>query len=387
MRHLLLIILALLLASCGMGNPFNALGSAKVEPPAELVEVNTRIQPRTLWSQDVGAGTSDQLLNLVPWADGSQLYVAEAEGAVQALSIETGATLWRAELGVQISGGPGASDDLVLVGTRDADVIALDAATGQERWRSRVSSEVLSTPVSVLNTVVVHTIDGKLIGLNADDGKERWRYERKIPVLTLRGSGSPVISGATVICGLSGGRMVALDVDTGELLWDLTVSIPTGRSELQRLADVDGEPLVRDGSVFVATYQGHVAAIGELTGQKLWQRKLSAYSSMAADWRNVYVSDADGHVWALDADNGVPRWQQKALHNRKLSDVAVLGEYVVVGDFEGYLHWLSSEDGSFVARTRVGKGPVTRGVRVVDDVLYVQGDDGELQAISLPADK
>jgi outer membrane protein assembly factor BamB len=230
----------------------------------------------------------------------------------------------------------------------------------------------------------VHTIDGKLFGLEATNGNERWRYEREVPVLTLRGSGSPVISGGAVYTGTAGGRLVALRVDNGALLWNVNVTVPSGRSELERMSDIDGDPIVLGGGVFVATYQGEVAAVEERSGRVAWRRKLSSYSRMAADRRGLYVSDAEGVVWGLELQSGSARWSQDALKNRRLSNTAIVGGLVVVGDFEGYLHWLDRNDGSLVARTRLGSDPITTGLQVVDDVLYVQGDGGELAAVRLP---
>jgi outer membrane protein assembly factor BamB len=276
-------------------------------------------------------------------------------------------------------------EGLVIVGTSDAEVIALDQGTGEERWRARVSSEVLSAPTAGSGVIVVHTVDGKLFGLESTNGNERWLYEREVPVLTLRGSGSPVLSGGAAIVGMAGGKLIALRVDNGNLLWDQNVTVPSGRSELERMADIDGDPIVMGGGVFVATYQGDVAAVEQRSGRLAWQRKMSSYNGMGADRQGLYISDADGVVWGLDLRSGSARWSQDALKHRKLSNVAVLQDLVVVGDFEGYLHWLDRDDGRLVARTRVGSDPITTGLQVVDGVLYVQGDGGELAAIRLPA--
>ena len=178
-----------------------------------------------------------------------------------------------------------------------------------------------------------------------------------------------------------------LDINSGEVVWDATVSIPSGRSELERLADIDGDPLVVDGAVFVATYQGEVAALAESTGALLWRRKLSSYSRMAADQQNVYASDADGFVWALDANSGAARWRQEELKKRKLSDVSVVNGVVAVGDYEGYVHFLSADDGSVIGRTRVGSDPITKGMSVAEGVLFVQGDGGRLEALTLSAER
>jgi outer membrane protein assembly factor BamB len=182
---------------------------------------------------------------------------------------------------------------------------------------------------------------------------------------------------------MAGGKLVDLNIKDGAVLWDVTVSVPSGRSELERLADIDGDPLVQAGIIFVATYQGEVAALEESSGSLLWRRKFSSYSGMAADRYNVYASDADGSLWALDSDNGSSRWRQEALHNRQLSDVALVSGTIAVGDFEGYVHFISPEDGSLIGRTRVGSKPITKGVLVAEGVLFVLGDGGDLEALKV----
>ena len=386
MRRLLILLPVMALAGCGtVADPTEWFAGPDVLKPAELVDLQNKVQPQTVWSRDIGAGTDDQRLNLEPRVVVDTVYVADAEGRVAALAVGDGSRRWQVDLDAPVSGGPGAGQGLVLVGTSDAEVIALNAESGTERWRTRVSSEVLSVPAASDGVVIVHTVDGKLFGLEATNGNERWRYEREVPVLTLRGSGSPVISGGAAYVGMAGGKLIALRADSGSLLWDVNVTVPSGRSELQRLADIDGDPIVLGGGVFVATYQGEVAAIEQRSGRVAWRRKLSSYNRMAADTQGLYVSDADGVVWGLDIRSGAARWSQDGLKHRKLSNMAAVNDLVVVGDFEGYLHWLNRDDGSMVARTRVGSKPITTGLQVVDGVLYVQGDGGELAAVRLPS--
>ena len=386
-RRLFLLLPVMLSAGCGtLLDPTEWLASADVVEPNELVDLQNEILPRTLWTADTGAGTDEQRLALEPRVDGDTVYVADGEGEVRAIAADTGRPRWKVDLDLPVSGGPGVGDGLVLVGTSDGEIIALGAQSGDERWRSRVSSEVLSVPAAAQGVVVVHTIDGKVFGLEAATGAERWRYEREVPVLTLRGTGSPVLSGGIAYVGMSGGKLVALRIDNGSLIWELDVTVPGGRSELERLADIDGDPLVFGGGIFVATYQGDVAAIEQRSGRVAWRRKVSTYSRMAVDLKGLFVSDAEGVVWGLDVRSGNARWSQDALKNRRLSNVALVGDLVVVGDFEGYLHWLDRDDGRMLARTRVGSDPITTGMVVVDGVLYVQGDGGELAAIQPPGE-
>lgn len=386
MNHLMrgLVLGGAVLALSGCSTVTDMIAPAKVDPPAELQDIEGPILTETAWTTDVGSGSDEQRLNLVPFHDQGRLYVADASGDVVVLDAANGQRHWSVSLDAPVSGGPGAGDGLVAVGTLDAEVIALQMADGQERWRSTVSSEVLATPVIAQGRVIVRTIDGKIFGLDAATGEQKWIYEREIPVLTLRGTATPAISGSNVLCGLAGGKLLALDIKTGEVQWESTVSVPSGRSELERLSDIDGTPLMMDGLVFVATYQGDVAALSEQSGRLLWRRKFSAYSDMAVDQNQLYASDASGFVWAMDVDNGAARWKQEALKNRQLSSVAVLDKVLAVGDFEGYVHFLSIRDGALIGRTRVGSDPITRGVLKAGDVLYVQGEGGDLEALRLP---
>jgi len=312
------------------------------------------------------------------------VYVANREGEIKALDSGSGRVIWGMEKeGLEISGGPGAGEDLVLIGTSNGEVVALSDQDGSEKWRARVSSEVRSVPKVGMGVVVVHTIDGKLYAMDASDGKVKWVYDRSIPVLTLHGNSSPVISGSAVICGFASGKLIAFDLESGQQIWESTIAVPTGRSELERMGDIDGDPVLQNGMIYVATYQGQLAAVSEDTGDVVWRRKLSSYAGLGADFDNLYVSDAEDKVWAIDPRNSSSLWKQSKLHGRKLSAPAVLGEYVVVGDFEGYLHWMSPEDGHLVARIRVGDAPISSPPVVDGKVAYVLGDGGELAAIAI----
>jgi outer membrane protein assembly factor BamB len=385
MRSIFILVALLTLSGCGtFADPTEWLSSADVVEPSELVELENGLKPAVQWTFDTGSGTDGAHLHLRPAIVDNLLFVADGGGRVAALDRESGRSRWSVDLDVPIAGGPGAGEGLVLIGTGDAEVIALAADTGEQRWRVRVSSEVLSVPAIFNGVVVVHTVDGKLFGLEATNGNERWRYQREVPVLTLHGVASPVIVSGVVYVGMAGGKLVTLRADNGNLLWEATVTVPSGRSELQRLADIDGDPLIVGGGVFVGTYQGEVAAIEQKSGRVAWRTKMSVYGALAADQQGLYVADADGVVHGLDPRSGGIRWTQEALKHRRLSDVAAVGGFVVVGDFEGYLHWLNPEDGFLVARSRAGSDPITKGMTVVDNVLYVQGDGGELVAVRAP---
>ncbi len=387
MRLLLTLLAMLVLGGCGtMADPTTWFGEG-AEKIAELKPLENRIEPEIAWRYDTGSGTGGLRLGLVPAVTDERVFVADRSGRVSALDSASGEQIWQVETGLTISGAPGYGEGLVLLGTEEAMVVVLDAATGEERWRNKASSEVLATPVAAEGVVIAHTLDDKLIAYDAGSGNFLWRYDHQMPVLTLRGSGVPATSRSAVLCGLSGGRLVSLDIETGRSLWEAAVVIPSGRSELERVTDIDGEPLIIDGTVYVATYQGVVAALGETTGRTLWSTKLSSYNKVAIDWQRVFVADADGALIALDADTGERQWSYDDLRTRKLSPPAVFGGYLVVGDLEGYVHFFDAESGRPVARIRIGDDPITAPPVVLNGALYVLGDGGELAAIHLPGPK
>ncbi len=358
-------------------------GEDNAEPPAPLLPLSSSIPVDTLWRTKVGVGSHGQRVNLKPAVADDRLYVADRKGRVSALDVASGKRIWQIKTKAAISGGPGVGEGLVLLGTSDAEVIALDQESGDEAWRARVSSEVLAVPKATDNVVVVRTADGKIVGLDAESGERIWFHDRSVPVLTLRGTGSPVVDAGRVIGGFASGKLVALDIHDGKKLWEASVAISRGRSELARLVDIDADPVIRQGVVYVASFQGNVAAVSEDSGVVLWRRDLSSYAGLAADEGQVYVTDDESHLWALDARTGASLWKQDKLHARAATAPVVYGDFVVVGDLEGYLHWMSREDGRLEARTRLDDEPISSPPRVVGDVLYVYDDAGVLAAMRL----
>ncbi|WP_430755251.1 outer membrane protein assembly factor BamB [Magnetovirga frankeli] len=383
-RSLALLALSALLAGCVSVNPMRWFDSEKpATPPAALTEVANQIQPRVLWQANIGGGADDKLLKLEPAIHDGRVYLANAQGQVEARNAANGALHWRLDTNSPASGGPGAGEGLVVIGTHKAEVIALDAAKGTKRWQARVSSEVLSVPRIGRGLVVVHTLDGKLVALDAASGEQRWQYGHEVPVLSLRGNSSPVIHDGSVICGFANGKLASLDLASGNLNWEVSVGIASGRTELDRMTDIDADPLVLGDRIYVVTFQGDLAALSVSDGAVLWRQKLSSYSGLGGDGHQLYVTDAQDQVRAFDPQSSNHLWKQSKMQYRRLSAPTPFGGYVVAGDYQGYLHWLRPEDGSLVARTRLGSSAITARPKVRDNRLYVYGDGGDFAVIGL----
>lgn len=390
-RWLLLVALCTALVACGgireRAERIFGDDSEDVDPPAALTDFEPQLKVERRWDEGVGAGTDEQYLKIVPAADEARVYSAERKGRVFAVDAETGRQLWKTKTDIRISGGPGLGEGLVLVGSSDGEVVALDAETGEERWRSELTSEVLAPPRAADGIAVVRTGDGKLFGLSADSGARLWVYDRTVPVLTLRGTSTPVLVEDLVLAGFDSGRLVAVELLTGRLVWESQVAIPRGRSDLERMVDLDGEPVVMGRSVYVATYQGSVAAVSLDTGDVEWSRDISSAKGLAVDRSAVYITDDESEVWALERSSGTSLWKQEGLRRRALTAASSDGEYVVLGDFEGYVHWLSKLDGSIAARLRVDKSPIIVPPLVTANGLYVYASSGKLVAIDEPGDE
>jgi len=349
-------------------------------PPAELVDINQTLPVKELWSASVGDGEAKLRLALGLAENAGVLYAASRDGDVVALDPANGRVRWKAETVDDLSAGPAAGNGLVVVGSTSGKVIALDAESGKQRWEANVSGEVLAAPLVSGDRVVVRLVDGRLRGLNAADGKEAWMVDDIVPRLTLRGTSPPVGVGDVAICGFDSGRVMAVSLANGDILWQVQVATPRGRTELERIADVDAAVRVAGEEVFAVGYQGRVAMIALDSGQLWWARDLSSYRGLGLDDGQLYVATSDGDVVALRRRDGGTVWQQKGLARRALGVPAVHGGAVVVGDFDGYLHWLDPGNGRFVARKRLGRARISAAPVVVDDRLFVIDEDGKIAA-------
>jgi outer membrane protein assembly factor BamB len=352
-----------------------------VEPPKKLVAFDAKLAVERVWTAGVGGKDRSLRLALAPVVDGSRVYAAGDTGSVYAFDGGSGRTLWRTPGKLALSGGPGVGSGLVVVGTSDGQVLALSEANGSRRWLVRVSGEVLAAPVISPQAVIVRTVDGRVHGLALDTGAELWSNEQPVPRLSLRGTSRPVLAGDTVVCGFDNGKVAAYGTAKGETLWESAVSPPRGRTELERMVDIDGSLAVSGHDVLVAGFQGRIAMLGLDSGQVWWSRDASSYRGLALSAETLYVSTSDSHVLGLHRRDGTPAWDQDALARRGVTGPALDGDYVVVADFEGQVHWLDPISGAIVGRSATAKGRVTNAPLAANGLVYVQTDAGKLFAL------
>jgi outer membrane protein assembly factor BamB len=372
--------LALLIAGCGRSKD-------TAEPPAELVEFDATIDVERVWRGKVGGSSERLRLGLRPATDGARIFAGAYDGQVAAFDAVSGAKVWSVKTELSLTAGPGFGDGVLAFGSADGDLIAIDAATGEERWRQPIGAEILAPPAIGNGIIVVRTVDGRLRGFSVANGSTVWSVEQSMPTLTLRGNTAPRVSGTLVVSGFNNGRVGAYVLSNGDPAWEVAIANPTGRSELERLVDVGAGLAIMGNDVYVVGYHGRAVGIDLQTGVVLWQQDLSSYAGLGADLNNVYVTNDFDAVIALDRDAGTQLWRQEALRLRDLTAPTRYANTLVVGDYEGYLHWLSPDNGEFLARERAAGQRISGAPLVVGQNVYVQGDDGTVAAFTLRTDE
>lgn len=352
--------------------------------PAELQEIKNQFTAKANWSAQVGDGVGEFYNKLAPVGYGGKLYAADSQGLIKAFDAASGKELWKTDVGSELFGGVAAGNGLIAVGSTDAEVIVLDAATGTEKWRNLVSSEIVAAPAISGNFVLSRTIDGKLFAMDANSGHRVWLYDRTVPALTLRGTSSISIARGAVVTGFANGKVAVFILETGQVVWEKRVAKSSGRSELDRVVDADATPVLLGDVVYAVTFNGNIGAFNLQDGEVLWQRELSTYQNMSISGQLISVTDSSSIVKALDRRTGATIWTQSALENRRLTASVVFGDYMVAGDFEGYLHWFDRDTGRLVSRNSIGGGGIVADPVVVGDKMYIYTRDGKLYSFGKP---
>ena len=353
-----------------------------IDQPAKLTPLGSpSLRVQRIWSASVDDRKAAVLrLGLGVSVADNRVYAAGHRGDVVALDLGSGRLLWRTRIRAPLSGGTAASADLVLVGSSDGRLFAFDPANGASRWQVRLNGEVLAPAAISARLIAVRTVDGKLHGLSPADGHELWSQEQQVPRLSLRGTARPVIVGDVVLCGFDNGKVLAVSVNDGSVQWEATVTPPHGRTELERLADIDSAVGVSGQDVYAVGFHGRVAMLALDTGQVWWSHEASSYRGLTLDGDALYLSTADGEVVALKARTGAEVWRQNALLHRGLSAVAAMDDSLVTADFQGYLHWLDKASGALAARVATGKARVSTPPVVAGNTVVVINDRGRIDA-------
>ena len=380
--HLLLLIASLALGGCSSAKStvkdwFGSKDDATA--PAKLAEFGETAKFEVRWHTDLGDSGASLLQ---PALTKDAIYGVSGKGTLTRLDRATGKPVWRVESGIAVSGGVGSGEGLVLIGSDKGEVLAY-GEDGKLRWKSRMSSEVLSAPQAAEGVVIVRSGDGRISGLNAADGKRMWLYERSTPALVVRSHAGVTLQRDVAFAGFAGGKLAAMKIRDGAVLWEVSVSQPRGATELERISDITSNPVADDEQVCAIAFQGRVACYDAAQGSPLWNRDISSDKGMMLLRKYLYISDANGSVIALDKTSGSTVWKNEKLSLRDTATPYALGDFVVAGDYEGYLHGLNREDGSFAARIKLDGSAIQAAPIGLDDGLLVQTRDGGLYSLSI----
>jgi outer membrane protein assembly factor BamB len=355
-------------------------GDPEPGDPAPLVEFEESLKVKQIWSTNVGDGMGKQGLSMAPVFSSGSLFTADHEGRLTVVNAENGAKTLELKTEQAFSGGPGLDERHIYMGTIDGRVIAYDRNNGAEIWNAQVSSEVLAPPASADGVVVVRCIDGRVFGLDQANGRRIWIYDHSVPLLTLRGNADLLVRAGIAFVGYDDGSVVSLRVDDGSVVWNQTIASPDGRTELDRLADIGSQMVIIASDLIVSSYKSRVVSIAADSGRLLWFKDISSSTGVQVDRTKLAISEENGDLWMLDRRNGSTVWKLDRMTNRGLSRPVFYGNYVVVGDVEGYLHWIDSDIGSFAARVRPAKDALAAAPLTVGTTMYVLTRKGKLIA-------
>jgi outer membrane protein assembly factor BamB len=355
-------------------------GREMTDPPEPLAEIKPTAEAKLLWQAKLSpAGRYE----FSPVVEAGYAYAASADGTVVKLDVTNGNELWRVNAGEKLSAGVGVGGSLVLVTTQSGYIYAYDLS-GKLQWKSKLSSEALSVPRYFDGLVIVRTGDSRIFGINANDGSRKWVYDRTTPALTLRSSAGVVVDSGAVYAGFAGGKMVAVRADNGKLLWEASVSQPKGVTEIERIADITSLPVVDGPLIYAVAYQGKVAAVDRTSGRIVWNRDISSLTGLSAEDARIFVAHATGSVYALDYSTGKTFWRQGTLKNRQLSTPVPMNSLIALGDVEGYVHFLSREDGALASRIKTSESPIMPHMALINSSsLLAQARDGGLYAVQI----
>ena len=385
-RYLLFTLLSIALVACGPVKDFKdqlteaIVGQDPIDPPNDLKEFKAKLNPKILWSLKLGGS---ETFEFSPSIIGEEVYAASSDGSLAKIDLRIGKVIWKINTGEKLSGGVGVGPNEVTVGTSNGLLVAYDL-NAKLLWKTRLSSQVLSAPLIHEGLVIVRTSDNLIHGVNVKDGLKKWTFSRVGPPLSLRSSVGVVASDGVIYAGFPGGKLAAILEDNGTLLWEISVAQPKGVTEIERASDITSSPVIDRLNIYTVAYQGKISAVDRVNAGTLWSRDISSYTGMSIDGARIYLSHTGGAVYSLAIESGKAYWRQGDLLNRRLSTPLGMGDYVAVGDLEGYIHILDKETGAFLGRIRLDDEPVMR--RLVEfetGKFLAQTRNGGLYAIAI----
>ncbi|KTD28778.1 PQQ (pyrrolo quinoline) WD40-like repeat, enzyme repeat domain protein [Legionella maceachernii] len=381
-KKLVILTVCVLLQACSKVDDY-MLGKDNTPAPAALEPITPKAKVVEKWSVPIGGSQKNNAhLKLIPEIVGNVVYTADASGLVQAINRSNGKLLWSKNLDHGLVSGPTVAAGVIAVGTDASAIVLLKQADGSQLWQQKLSGEVLAKPVITANKIIAKTIDGNLYAFNLANGEKLWLSDHGAPSLILKASSSPVVVGNLVLVGYSDGKMDAVDIQTGRLVWRRSIAYASGASDVERLVDIDADPIVRGNVAYLASYQGYIGALSLTDGQFIWRKPASVYRNMTIDSKTIYLTDSDDIVWAINRQNGQVNWKQVALKARGLTEPVLVGDRLVVGDKTGLLHVLATQNGELISRTEVG-GAITTAPSAAGNTIYVMSADGKLSRYSV----
>lgn len=374
----------------------------------QLPEIEMAFETKVLWDESVGNGVENYFSRLTPAIGYDKVFAADREGQIVALSPQDGEEIWKLDISrpskesslgnlyglfagtisAKVSGGLVLAYDSVLFGTEDGVVYSVDQSSGKINWTTKVPSEVLAAPATANGLVIVNTVSGVMLGLDGQNGEIKWQNESDVPPLSLRGISSPAAASGGAIIGLANGRIRTNIVDSGLTAWEAVIAKPAGATELDRIVDIDSKPLIFGGTIFVVSYGGTLAAVELRTGKVIWNREYASFRNVSIDGNRLFVTDNNSNIYAIDRRNGIELWSNGDLRRRNLTAATPVGDYIVVGDKFGFLHYFTQDEGKYVSRLEVGGDDEDEGIYnapvVVGEAMVVQTRDGVVNMVSVP---
>ena len=376
-KYLLLSCVVIGVTACGAAID-NTLQPAKLKP------IHQKLHLQTAFKQQVSSGSGYEYLRLTPAVTGETLFAASHSGQIKAYDRHNGHIKWHHKLSQSVTSGIASGNNAIYIGTEEGDLYALSQKDGRVLWHHNVANAVLATPAYAHHQVFAKSLDGTIAAFSAQSGERQWRYQDDVPVIRLYAAGPPTIVGKRVLAGFSSGQLLAVNRHSGQLLWQQQIAYPQGSNPVQQMVDITVAPQISHKRVYIASFQGKAAALDLKTGHPLWQHNLSTYAGIANGQNHLFIVNAKGHVVSLDNDNGMESWRNKSLQGRQLSAPALYKHYLIVGDLDGYIHVLNTNDGTIMARLKAVDGAVVAPPIIKGDTAYIYSQSGELTAVKLP---